>query len=293
MFEEFDIMDQLQDPETFRVRTRFNGLWKAIVEDNKDPEKRGRARMRVQQIYQNISSEALPWAEPAAMPYGGSRDIGFIFPPEVGSMYWVMFEQGDPDLPVYLGAIYGAPSGASEIPSQAKIGYPNIKEIKTASGHFIKFDDTPGKTSITIESASGHKIFLDDGLMRQVSIETPLGREVFASDLTQDAGMQTFVCRCSLSDITQTILITTPLVTIEANGASGEMTINTSGNINLNPSGSAVVKIGAAAMDAMVKGTTFKVEYDAHTHPDAQGGTTGPPTVPMTAASLSTKGEVE
>lgn len=70
------------------------GMYLGVVEDNKDPKKWDRLKIRVAKIHGK--SADVPWAYPA-LPFGMSP------PYPVGTSVWVMFQEGDPKYPVYMG----------------------------------------------------------------------------------------------------------------------------------------------------------------------------------------------
>lgn len=142
---------------------KYYSLYPGIVSDNADPQSQGRVRVSVPALGRD--EPLIQWAYPVA-PFAG-KGYGFFFPPEVGDRVWVMFEGGNPDLPNYIGGWFGNPSkgpSTSEVPSEAspRGGAPVIRELKTPSGHRLIFDDTSGAGSITIQSAKGSMIKIDD-----------------------------------------------------------------------------------------------------------------------------------
>lgn len=80
-----------------------------LVENNKDPLKLGRVKVRVPHVYGStgggsgfVATNDLPWALPAGMPAGGSaRSGGFSHLPEVGDKVWVRFLDGEPEKPIW------------------------------------------------------------------------------------------------------------------------------------------------------------------------------------------------
>lgn len=73
------------------------------VEDNKDPEKIGRCRIRVHGLYDDIPVEDLPWATPAfSIPFGVK---GCFIVPEVGTTISVEFDDGDLYEPKYTAKV--------------------------------------------------------------------------------------------------------------------------------------------------------------------------------------------
>ena len=68
-----------------------------IVEDNIDPKKDGRLKVRVLDVFDEASTEDLPWASPWKDLGGGQISI-----PEKGKVVIVVFEQADPYKPEYI-----------------------------------------------------------------------------------------------------------------------------------------------------------------------------------------------
>jgi uncharacterized protein involved in type VI secretion and phage assembly len=76
-----------------RPTTAAGGIYRATVLNNQDPEQRG----RVQVMVPAIAGQGSGWAAGCFPPGGPSAA------PRVGDMVWVMFENGDPAWPVWLG----------------------------------------------------------------------------------------------------------------------------------------------------------------------------------------------
>ena len=93
----------------------------------------------------------------AVRPFGG-RGMGFFALPDVGAGVWMEFECGDPEYPIWSGCWWGS---AEEIPPQL-LAPPYTKVmLKTAGGHSITLDDTPGTGGITLATVGGQKIVLN------------------------------------------------------------------------------------------------------------------------------------
>ena len=102
------------------------------------------------------------WALPC-LPYGGGEEDGFVFIPEVDSNVWIEFEGGNLSYPIWTGVWWG--KDKNKIPSELNDMDDNsLKILKTKMGHHIKFNDkdSPDEESILIQSATGHKIALDE-----------------------------------------------------------------------------------------------------------------------------------
>lgn len=78
----------------------YFAVYKGIVEDNKDPEFRNRLKVRVREIYgmegSGFRTEDLPWATP-------SSNIITYPPYDIGTIVYVVFDNGDPYYPIYTG----------------------------------------------------------------------------------------------------------------------------------------------------------------------------------------------
>jgi hypothetical protein len=70
---------------------RYYGIYRGVVVDTADPDNRGRITLQVPQI---LGTAVTGWAWPII---GG-------YTPIPGDGCWVMFEGGDPNFPLWLGA---------------------------------------------------------------------------------------------------------------------------------------------------------------------------------------------
>jgi len=105
------------DTKTYKNTTSVKGfLYRAIVEDNNDPEKLDRVRVRVLGVHimektgsENVlHTDELPWAEVLAPTlFGMSTGIGISYVPQQGTWVWVFFENNDLQKPVVIGSTKG------------------------------------------------------------------------------------------------------------------------------------------------------------------------------------------
>ena len=70
----------------------YFGLYAATVMNTADPQMKG----RMQVALANVPGAASPWAMPC-------REYRSTTVPPIGTRVWVMFEQGNLDLPVWIG----------------------------------------------------------------------------------------------------------------------------------------------------------------------------------------------
>jgi len=132
-----------------QTATRYYGKYRGTVEDNQDPNNRGRLKARVPGVLTDITSS---WANPSS-PFAGDG-IGIFTVPPVGTGVWIEFEDGDVSRPIWSGCWWGD----NQLPNQAT---PDVRVIKTVSGHTITLDDTGGSEKIEITDKDGGKIVMD------------------------------------------------------------------------------------------------------------------------------------
>lgn len=127
---------------------QYFGKYTGIVKDNRDNDKRGQLKLSVPTIF---PEDELVLARPA-LPYG------FFFVPENNAKVWVEFEGGDPDLPLWTGLQYVPGEWAAE----GEANPPQMRVIKTASGHLLLFNDKEGNEAIEIhDGVNKHVLRMD------------------------------------------------------------------------------------------------------------------------------------
>jgi hypothetical protein len=158
-----------------------------IVEDIKDPEQLGRARVRVINHHDDsVKTEELDWATPIipnspAHQGVGTSPTGLV----VGSMVVGFFLDGKTRaMPMIMGAFNKIPGGDKkkhDVPKRARginevknkeVGpepkpayaakYPNNQVIQTTSGHIVELDDTPGKERVHVRHKSGSYVEINN-----------------------------------------------------------------------------------------------------------------------------------
>lgn len=97
----------------------FHGIYRGVVEYNRDPEQRGRVMVRVledgpeMQIENpnkpRVSTFELGWCEPLFIQGGGAQ-YGSFDVPSVGSRVFVMYLRSDKQNPVYFGGWFANPN---------------------------------------------------------------------------------------------------------------------------------------------------------------------------------------
>ena len=91
--------------ESVIVMADFCGKYRAIVQDNKDPENRGRIRVSCPSVF---GSSLSGWCEPCF-------PVGDFYVPDVGKPVWVEFQQNDLKKPVWVGTWLEIDGGSTRI----------------------------------------------------------------------------------------------------------------------------------------------------------------------------------
>lgn len=102
---------------------RMNGFYRAVVEENNDPEKLGRVRVRIWGLHSEkknktltdgIPTNELPWAEPCLPIHEGISGYGIFGVPLQGSHVMVFFENGHIEQPRYFATLPGKPGAGAD-----------------------------------------------------------------------------------------------------------------------------------------------------------------------------------
>ncbi len=131
----------------------FFGVYPALVTDIVDPDSLGRIKIKLP----ILSSASEVWAT-LISPYA-EDDQGLMILPETGTQVLVAFEAGNLRRPYILGAAWNGAEATPTAPEEAN----NLRVLKTRSGHILEFDDTEGSSKVTLTTAGGHTLEMDDG----------------------------------------------------------------------------------------------------------------------------------
>jgi len=136
-------------PKYKSSRPAITNMQMAVVIDNNDPEKLGRLKVQ----FPWCASDETPWVR-LMTPHAGS-ERGWYCLPEIGDEVLVGYEQGSPDIPVVLGALYNKDDAP---PGDAVDADNNVKMFMTKSGNRIVFTDTDGSEEVQIITKDGKNI---------------------------------------------------------------------------------------------------------------------------------------
>jgi len=152
------------------------GSASAVVTDNKDPSKLGRVKIKIPILSEGDTT----WWCPIVM-LGAGKNRGWFFIPEKDDEVLVMFEHGDLNRPLVVGALW---NGKDKPPEKNAGGNPR-RVIKSREGNKITFDDE--KEQLILEDGAQKGRITFDAKANKITIEALDGDVCFQApkdDLT-------------------------------------------------------------------------------------------------------------
>jgi uncharacterized protein involved in type VI secretion and phage assembly len=129
------------------------GVTLGVVADVKDPADLGRVRLTFPWLSDEVPSA---WAR-IAQPWAGPGRGTYLLP-EVNDKALVAFQHGDLRFPFVLGFLWSENARPPE-----KSPTLNRRSLVSRTGHTLRFfDDAEGGGQLTVRSAGGHELTLDD-----------------------------------------------------------------------------------------------------------------------------------
>ncbi len=135
-------------PPARSARPSITNMQTAVVVGNDDPLRLGRIKVK----FPWLDSEETPWVR--FMTAHAGQERGWFALPEIGDEVLVGYEQGSPDLPIALGALY---NNENKPPTEGD-AENNVKMFSTKSGNKIVFTDTGGEEKIEIVTKDGKNL---------------------------------------------------------------------------------------------------------------------------------------
>ncbi len=146
----------------------LDGIYPAVVTSNADPINCGRVKVIFPWMNNGVESN---WCR-LVQPYAG-QTRGMFFVPEVGDEVVCVFEHGDINHPMVIGATWNGVDKPPEPNDPA--GENHHKVIETRSGHRLIFDDTPGQESIQLNDCSLNNIVRYDSQTNTLTLNARTG----------------------------------------------------------------------------------------------------------------------
>ena len=166
--------DQIRTAETESSRVYEPVI--GIVTDNKDPDKLGRVKLKIPVLSDQDTTFWCP-----IIMLGAGKNRGWFFIPDKDDEVLVMFEHGDLNRPLVVGALW---NGKDKPPDKNPGGNPR-RVLKSRLGNKITFDDD--KQQLIIEDGVGKGKITFDSQANKITIEALDGDVCFqtpADDMT-------------------------------------------------------------------------------------------------------------
>jgi uncharacterized protein involved in type VI secretion and phage assembly len=145
----------------------------ALVTDNKDPSKLGRVKIK----FPVLSDKDTSWWAPIIM-LGAGKNRGWLFIPEINDEVLVIFEHGEHDKPLVVGALWNGKDKPHD--SNPDPFTNDHRVIKSRQGSRILLDDG-GEPKIVIEDGTGKGRITIDTKNNKIIIEALEGDVCFQS----------------------------------------------------------------------------------------------------------------
>lgn len=175
------------------------GLYGGLVEDNRDPEKLGRLKVRVPHIFGvtgsvfgAVTTNDLPWALPKGLPSGLTQQSGGAdWLPEIGDPVWVMFLDGEPEKPVWeWGMQTQAAAGKFALYNYDTASDGSVSGLKRGAwvryGHTVEWNED----GLILTTSKGYRLLITDasdaGNDGDITLETQAGQSFDFDDSTGD-----------------------------------------------------------------------------------------------------------
>ncbi|HYD37112.1 MAG TPA: phage baseplate assembly protein V [Allosphingosinicella sp.] len=130
----------------------YYGLYAGVVEDNKDPEDRGRVRVKLEWISADFTTD---WANVAQI-YAGDG-YGAYWIPEIEDQVIVAFMRGQLRQPIVLGSIYSQLA----TPKLVRSSSSDPKYFRTKGGHMLLMEDGTGRKVELIDATGDNSVVID------------------------------------------------------------------------------------------------------------------------------------
>lgn len=136
------------------------GVAWGVVTENNDPEKKGRLRLKLPQLGDNVDTD---WAP--NMTWGAGKDRGIVWIPEVNDLVLVAFEQGDVRHPIVIGHSWNAknPPKYEEPMFDGQAGKVKNRAFISRTGQrIVLWDDDGQKEGIRlVTNDDAYEIFIE------------------------------------------------------------------------------------------------------------------------------------
>jgi len=270
--------------------SRYYAVYRGEVTSTADPEMRGRVQVLIPGAGQQRPLTV--WVDPAFL--GASQGRGLFWPPEMGDLVRVGFENGDVDNPsIWLGGWHtrnALPAEFAYDTTQRGSPVPRRRGFVTRGGHALLFDDTVGgeRVSLTWHASDPGDAYRTDP---KKSADRATGKtSKIAFDPDGSFQLSVFGGYKVRVDVTaETVLIEHPGGT-KVSLSRGKVEVTSPQAVKLTAptvevAASSVI-LGNGGNHPVPRGDSLVQWLATHTHPTGTPNT-GPPTIPPTPSLLS------
>lgn len=157
------------------MANQFYGKYRAIVVNNKDPEKMGRVKVRCPYVLGEYTSAWCTPCVPCAF-----NDGGLFYIPNEGEVIWVEFEEGNPSKPIWSGS-WWIPN---RTPMQSNVNVQDKIMLISRNQHIIEIDDK--NNTIIIKMKDGTRFKMGNG----VEVTAPTNTKIqFYGEVAMNNGL--------------------------------------------------------------------------------------------------------
>lgn len=174
-----------------QTEQRSNRVYDAViglVVDNKDPEKLARVKIKIPSLNTN---ETTWWAPLVSL--GAGKERGWLFIPEIDDEVVVIFESGEMNKPLVIGALWNG----KDVPADANDGENERRSITSREGSKIILDDKEEQIVIEDGGGLGKITITKDKIMIEASendvcVQAPMGELNIVANEFQGEASQNF-----------------------------------------------------------------------------------------------------
>lgn len=155
-----------------------------LVVDNKDPDKLARVKIKIP----SLNADETTWWAPL-VSLGAGKERGWLFLPEIDDEVLVLFEAGEMNRPLVIGALWNG----KDTPADSNDGENERRSITSREGSKITLDDKEEQIIIEDGGGLGKITITKDKIMIEASqndvcVQAPAGDlNIVANELKAEA----------------------------------------------------------------------------------------------------------
>jgi hypothetical protein len=173
---------------------RIYGLQVGYVINNADPERLGRVTVCIPGLIEPESA----WAWPLGTGGGGADRRGRFEVPDKDAAVGVFFQDGDPQVPWYMGANWGIPAGTTtpEVPEPVRtIDAADASKVKAleTERYLLVIDDRPTTRGLYLKDKVSEDVIEIDGVKQGIRLKGSYAVSIEADGIVNINGAQVLI----------------------------------------------------------------------------------------------------